>query len=113
MENVPISERSNTLTSKIDKSKPKEMLKYLRQSDSQIFCGYQNFPSLSDSHILKIMQRLVDLISNFLMNHDPNQVAIIFSGSGTSGRLSWFCSNQLNQLYKKNIFHYTISGGDK
>ncbi|KAL9642716.1 hypothetical protein ABK040_009795 [Willaertia magna] len=109
-----ITERSNVITKDIDIVNAEEMIRLLRQSDSQLFTGYDVYPSIFDKldDCVKISNTLKEII---LSNQQ-----VIFSGCGTSGRLAYFCAKNYNyclkQLFPNNeslhsCFKYLIAGG--
>jgi len=111
---LSITETPNKLTNDIDIASPTGIVRILRQSDSQIFNGWRDFPSLSDEEIQKKIEQCVfELIGLF---KSKGKKAIIISGAGTSGRLAMYVSRTFNLLLKKKglepIFHYLIAGGN-
>ena len=111
----PVTELSNSITENIDSLSPTEMLRCLRQSDSQVWNGFQHFPSILDDPILPRMQSLCDHVKSKLAQNQ--KVLVIMSGAGTSGRLAHMISRQWNNHIALScnpdlIFDYTMAGGD-
>ena len=48
MSTVPLTERANVITEHIDVASPLGMLRLLRQSDAQMFSGFDTFDGLMD-----------------------------------------------------------------
>jgi len=111
---LSITETPNKLTNDIDIASPTGIVRILRQSDSQIFNGWRDFPSLSDDEIHKKIEQCVLEFIRLLKS--KGKKAIIISGAGTSGRLAMYVSRTFNLLLKKKglepIFHYLIAGGN-
>lgn len=98
----PISERSNDLTRNLDVVGPSGIVRLLRQSDVQIFAGWEEWESLCDQPILQTLEDLADAVQPYLQarsNPDqPHNVKFIMSGAGTSGRLAFYCARTLNKV---------------
>jgi len=118
-----VTELSNPVTDDIDMTTYEGIVRMLSTSDSQLFTGYHGLISLSDPEMINILARTSRLIIQTLQ-HPQGQ--IIFSGCGTSGRLSHLESVSCNQLvsllyskYKNNnsdshheYYDYLLAGGD-
>eukprot|EP01080_Neovahlkampfia_damariscottae_P009385 gene9385-1596_t len=111
MSKTNITESENEITKNIDIATPKEMIKYFKQVDSQIFQGFQLYQSLYDDEMLKKIMLLSKQFKQFYSKSKNSN--IFFSGAGTSGRVSHFCSRSYNSFLKTNNFSYLIAGGDK
>ncbi|KAL0237529.1 hypothetical protein PCE1_000925 [Barthelona sp. PCE] len=115
--NIPLTERSNTITRDIDVDTSIGILKKLRQSDAQMFTGFESFDSLLDADFLNEMERLVGLVHTRGVSEEK-PLLICFSGAGTSGRIAAMCSATFNDyLMEKGlsdyiICTYLIAGGD-
>ena len=105
---IPVTERSNALSSALDVSTPKQIVDILSAVDEELFRGYkcahqsasfpdsanfssEDFPSLTSSQIDTCIQKFVQLVFNVLLrNHRTHESgkydAIVLSGCGTSGR---------------------------
>jgi N-acetylmuramic acid 6-phosphate (MurNAc-6-P) etherase len=113
---VSITETSNEVTEEIDVCNPKEILRILRQCDQQIFSGWRQYPGIFDDEILAKVEFICQQVKEVIAR-ESSKSAIVISGSGTSGRLAFFCCRQFNKLLqdfnKPPIFHYLIAGGDR
>jgi N-acetylmuramic acid 6-phosphate (MurNAc-6-P) etherase len=112
-----ITETPNEITDEIDIISPLDLLRILRQTDTQIFTGWRHFAGIFDQPHQQSLQKFVTYLVDILSSTDLTQNAIVISGSGTSGRLAFFCSRAFNNLLQKlgkpPIFQYLIAGGDK
>lgn len=107
-----ITETPNFLSADIDLASPREMLRILRQTDSQIFSGYKAFPGLLDEENLDRLIELAKLASEIL-SHPKG--CVVLSGAGTSGRLAMFGAREFNRQLKRKgapAFRYLMAGGD-
>ena len=109
---IPITERSNELTRDIDISSPSDIVRVLRQCDSQIFSDWKHFQSIYDVEAVSAMQKVVGKASEVLQHSS----AIVLSGCGTSGRIAFFIAQKLSKLAKEQellaSYEYLIAGGD-
>lgn len=89
---LSITERQNELTNELDLLEPIEIFRLLRQADSQIFSGWRHHSGLFDEENLNCLEEFAQRIKFILTQNISklDQVAIILSGSGTSGRLGSF-----------------------
>jgi N-acetylmuramic acid 6-phosphate (MurNAc-6-P) etherase len=112
--NTSITEQPNPLTFDIDLASPSGIVKILRQTDSQIFNGWQTHDGLCDTAFLKRMRRAVDETAAILSQKGKKK--IILSGAGTSGRLAMTAVRSFNRITRQAgmdpCFHYLIAGGD-
>ncbi len=117
MKRTSITESSNPVSTGIDLCSPLEIVRILRQSDSQIFAGWKEYPALFDPEIVNKVNDAICKVSQLLRRIDDQKCAVVVSGSGTSGRLAYFCcttfNNLLRKLGKPEVFYYLIAGGDK
>lgn len=120
---LPVTERTNHLTTSLDVSSSVGMVRQLRQCDAQIFTGYEDFPSLTDDLIKRKIHASIacceSILSANLTGTNASNGRIILSGSGTSGRLGMLVSRDLNRVVRTKMgpthplpFGYTISGND-
>lgn len=109
-----ITEIPNDLTTDIDMASPKGIVQILRQTDAQIFNGWETFEGLCDLEILSRMRRAVEETAAVLVHKGRKKV--IIAGAGTSGRLAMFIARTFNRLAAQigiePCFHYLIAGGD-
>ncbi|KAL0490833.1 glucokinase regulatory protein [Acrasis kona] len=123
-----ITETSNSLTNNIDIVSPEGIVRLLRQSDAQLFSGYEHYESLYDERVLEsiyqLSMRFLTCMNEYLKDletkkniHSPR---VVFSGCGTSGRVSFFCAQNYNECMeyhfgkgkKIHCFSQTISGSE-
>lgn len=120
MEEKPITERSNELSSHIDVCDSLGILRVLRATDGQLFSGFEHHPGLLDPSFLQTLGALAATIAaRVILPHldGDHGYRVILSGSGTSGRLAFFCSRTFNAAlgalgHSKDLFSYLIAGGD-
>ena len=105
-----ITEGENEITKNIDVATPMEMVKYFHQCDSQMYDGYLNYDSIKNQVILEKMLLLSQLMKKHYKTTEKN---IFLCGSGTSGRIGYFCSKNYNSILKTQNFSYLIAGGDR
>ena len=112
---IPITERSNELTSGIDVATASDIVRTLRQCDSQIFSGWKHFPSIYDEEVITVMNRIAQKATEMLKD-SSGETAIVLSGCGTSGRLAFILAQKFSQLAKTQqlrvCYEYLIAGGD-
>ncbi len=110
---LPITERANELTDKLDLASPLGMVRLLRGCDAQIFSGYRAYTSLADAAIRSVMKKVAVTAKNIILS---NNSVVVMSGSGTSGRIAFLVARNLNQVLLSNglrpCFNYLCSGGD-
>lgn len=103
--NQPISERVNSLTRNLDVVGPRGIVRLLRQCDTQIFAGWEEWDSLSDEKTLKSLETLSQLVFPHVASLSPSiphkNIKFVMSGAGTSGRLSFYCARTLNKVGKR------------
>ncbi|KAL6060531.1 Glucokinase regulator [Balamuthia mandrillaris] len=120
----PITELSNELTDEVDVLSGSEFLRVLRGCDAQLFFGYRHFPSIHDhgDTLERLSRATASLLRAAVVGH--KRLAIVMSGSGTSGRIAFLCARAFNRLWcaaggdesadrSGEVFHYLISGGEK
>ena len=111
---VPITERPNELTSGIDIGTASDIVRTLRQCDSQIFSGWKHFTSIYDSEAVSAMEKIAETAVEILQG--SGDAAIVLSGCGTSGRLAIFLAQKFSQLAVTQqlsaCYEYLIAGGD-
>jgi N-acetylmuramic acid 6-phosphate (MurNAc-6-P) etherase len=116
----PISERVNERTRNIDVVGPEGIVRLLRQCDSEMFTGWEEWEGLSDESMVEKLEKLADSILPFVRpkksSSESPSVKFIMSGAGTSGRLSHFCARNLNKVaegVEANVrFEYLMAGHD-
>jgi N-acetylmuramic acid 6-phosphate (MurNAc-6-P) etherase len=110
---LPVTERQNCLTTNIDLSNPVGMVRYLRQSDAQIFSGYEDYQALTDQESMEALAKVAWKLSEILV--DPKG-KVFLSGAGTSGRLAHLHSLEFNRLLREHnlaeVFVPLIAGGE-
>lgn len=133
-ETLRITERKNELTSQLDNVGPAGIVRLLRQTDAQLFNGWNNYPCIRDADILSgelptscftddrpVMEELSTLVWQRLKENIAGTAnhCFIFSGCGTSGRIAWLCARAFNKILlsrfpdAKECFKYTLAGGDE
>lgn len=105
---INITEQSNEITKDIDVASIPEIIKMMRNSDSQLFSGYVNYNSIFDFEKI-----LLNLSKEFQARYKNENSSIFFTGAGTSGRLAHLCSRSYNKVLKCKKFEYIIAGTDK
>ncbi|EFC48924.1 hypothetical protein NAEGRDRAFT_78308 [Naegleria gruberi] len=117
-----ITERTNFITRDIDVVGDVDgMVRLLRTSDAQMFCGYEDFPSCFDEDCLGALEK-ISLRMKLCMQDRLNGVrgSVVMSGCGTSGRIAYFCSKNYNYCFRKvfsdridndECFQFIIAGG--
>lgn len=113
---LSITETPNELTKDIDIASPLEIVRILRQTDSQIYNGYLGFPGFQDSESLNAISDCIRKTHAILKA--PGKKVIIFAGAGTSGRLGMFTARDYNPTLKKafgekNLIKYLMAGTNK
>lgn len=110
LKNFPMSitEQSNEITKDIDVSEIENIIKMMRNSDSQLFSGFQNFNTIFDFEDL-----LKKVSKKFQNRYKTKNSCIYLSGAGTSGRLAHLCSRSYNKILNCKKFEYLIAGTDK
>lgn len=111
--NPYITESINPLTENIDVADPVGIARLLRQSDAQLFSGWQQWASLMDEEILEKLAHAGWLFSRHLANPKSS---IVFSGAGTSGRLAHILALEYNRVLRDRglpeVFKGLIAGGE-
>ena len=64
---LPITERANELTDKLDLASPLGMVRLLRGCDAQIFSGYRAYTSLADAAIRSVMKKVAVTAKNIIL----------------------------------------------
>ena len=109
---LPITERPNELTRDIDVGSAGDIVRILRQCDSQIFSGWKHFQSIYDEETIFAMEKVVEKAAEVLQQSG----AVLLSGCGTSGRIAFFLSQKFSKLAKEQglsaSYEYLIAGGD-
>lgn len=97
-----VTESPNYITTDIDISSETDILKLLRQSDSQIFSGYGTHNGLCDSPTIQCVNNIINALLPYCRRRenpdDPHDTIVLFSGAGTSGRLSFFSARTFNEV---------------
>jgi N-acetylmuramic acid 6-phosphate (MurNAc-6-P) etherase len=107
-----ITETPNPLTRNIDIADSVGMARLFRQSDAQIFSGYDVWPGMMDEEIIEKIALLSWRMSRCLL--DPSSV-VLMSGAGTSGRLANLLCTTFNRYMREQnmpeVFSPVIAGG--
>lgn len=110
---IRVTELPQPLTCDIDMAQPEELIRTLASSDAQMFTGFMGLPCCYDSCHVDSMVDLINRMSSALQH--PNG-RIVFSGCGTSGRLSHLTARSFNAACKQAAlspkFDYLLGGGD-
>jgi hypothetical protein len=61
-----VTELSNHITRDLDAHSIEGMLKLLRQSDSQLFKGFDTMPALSDASMIRAMKTVASIASELI-----------------------------------------------
>jgi len=108
-----ITELSNPLTRSIDAVDPTGILRLLRQSDAQLFAGWETFPSLMDEDVLESLARAAWRMARLLRAPDS---IVVMAGAGTSGRLAYLLCLEFNRILKERrlpeVFRPLMAGGE-
>ncbi|MCX7625327.1 MAG: hypothetical protein N2Z21_03845 [Candidatus Sumerlaeaceae bacterium] len=105
-----LTETPNPLTQDIDLATPLGIVRLLRQTDAQIFAGYNTFCGFYDTPSLEGMAKVARLTAEFLKN---DRGLVVLSGAGTSGRLAMFLAREFNDLsrrFGRQPYRYLIAG---
>jgi N-acetylmuramic acid 6-phosphate (MurNAc-6-P) etherase len=106
-----LTETPNPLTGNIDLAGPLGIVRLLRQTDAQIFAGFETYPGFYDKDVLDAIARVAS-VAQEILEHPRGRV--VFSGAGTSGRLAMFLAREFNAMFRsldKRPFEYIIAGG--
>ncbi|KAG9268720.1 glucokinase regulatory protein [Astyanax mexicanus] len=116
---LPITEKSNPITTDIDRADPNGIVQMLEKCDAEMFqktvhedSMYQKLNSCS------VIQTMVDISKKVeMILKDPENSLIVLSGCGTSGRVAFLLATSFNRwlaaLHENQIYSYIIAGGDK
>jgi N-acetylmuramic acid 6-phosphate (MurNAc-6-P) etherase len=110
-----ITELPNPVTADIDVASFEGLVRLLGTSDAQLFSGYAGLPGLFDDETIASVARVCELVADAL-RHPFGRV--VFSGCGTSGRLSHLEALSLNRVARarglagNDRFAYLLAGGD-
>ncbi|XP_072545386.1 glucokinase regulatory protein [Salminus brasiliensis] len=116
---LPITEKSNPITTDIDRADPKEIVQMLQKCDAEIFEGTLHEDSMYQKlNSCSVIQTMVDISKRVeMILKDPENGLIVLSGCGTSGRIAFLLATSFNRwlaaLHEKQIYSYIIAGGDK
>lgn len=116
-----ISEMRNVITSDMDSVSPVGLLRLLRQVDAQVFAGFGTEASMLDAEQVKQVGQLSRWVATVIAEWlDGQNSFVVFTGSGTSGRLGYFTALRMNSELTLRVpgsarrpgpFGYLISGG--
>lgn len=119
MQQRPVTERANELTTELDISSPEKFIHLLSLSDHQIFEGFEDFPSMIDiSDKVAAASEAISqaMISAAASSDGKKKVRIVMAGAGTSGRIAWVVSKDVNAVMKSKgldpCCRYLIAGDD-
>ncbi len=110
-----ITEIPNVITTELDMASPPEMMRLFRQTDSQIFTGYDTYAGMLDDVIIDKLTVLSERCAKTLTAKNG---CVVMGGAGTSGRLSMFVTRACNHLMNSDVpnerakFRYLMAGGD-
>jgi N-acetylmuramic acid 6-phosphate (MurNAc-6-P) etherase len=109
-----VTEAVNPLTNDLDLSSSVEITRLLCSTDSQIFGGFGGLPCLSSDEVIAAAVAVAGHVKDALCHPNGH---VVFSGCGTSGRLSHLISRGLNSWLARAYsmpprFSYLIAGGD-
>ncbi len=111
--NAPITETRNCLTENLDIADPVGIVRLLRQSDSQMFAGFDTWPGLLDEETLEAMALVSWRLSRLLKEEDS---LVLLSGAGTSGRFAHLLSTEFNRILRAErlpeVFKPLMAGGE-
>jgi len=103
---LPVTERSSYHTKRLGSiESPLEFQNCIRSSYGEIQNGYEQFPTLTDV-AKKVVPRIVNRVA------ESKNVAIVFTGCGTSGRIG-FLSSTYNNTNTTITLDYVMAGGSK
>eukprot|EP00729_Bicosta_minor_P000753 gene753-4495_t len=109
-----VTETPNELTTQLGEGSGLDVVRLLRQVDSQMFAGWREYAGLFDDSILETLGKVAEASAEMLT--DPNNNTIILSGCGTSGRVAFFVARAFNlvmaQSGQAQCFQYIIAGQD-
>lgn len=124
MQQRPVTERANELTTELDISSPEKFIHLLSLSDHQIFEGFEDFPSMIDisdkvaAASEAISQAMISAAASATSEDGKKKkkVRIVMAGAGTSGRIAWVVSKDVNAVMKSKgldpCCRYLIAGDD-
>jgi N-acetylmuramic acid 6-phosphate (MurNAc-6-P) etherase len=92
-----VTESQNPLTMNIDVVDQVGLVRLLRQSDTQMFSGFDVWAGVNDEEILEAMARAAWRMSRLLTGPENR---VYMSGAGTSGRLAHLLSLEFNRVLK-------------
>lgn len=110
-----VSELPNPLTVDIDVADTASLLRLLGSADAMMFTGFAGLPDVYSDETIHAVSRAAVACASAIA-HPRGRV--VFSGCGTSGRLSHVFARGLNRWVRKQFgckrdpFHYLIAGGD-
>eukprot|EP01138_Halocafeteria_seosinensis_P004463 gb/GECG01004565.1/.p1 GENE.gb/GECG01004565.1/~~gb/GECG01004565.1/.p1 ORF type:complete len:636 (+),score=77.90 gb/GECG01004565.1/:1-1908(+) len=106
-----VTEMPNELTTNLDVATVDDAMEMLRRSDMQMFEGFRGYSNLYSK--IPAMTEAINYIRDAI-RHPKGR--IIFSGSGTSGRMAAMMArlnnSRLEKLGHKPSFMYLIAGGE-
>lgn len=119
LDQVPITERSNSLSIDIDIASPEGIAKILYACDQEIFAGWGSSNGLRDLAIIQKMNEIAALIFEVIQLNtvqNPKRGCVVIGGCGTSGRLAFLTTRRFNKLLRsqgrEECFKYIISGNN-
>ena len=97
-----LTECQSAHSKELDEYGPIEIVRATRACESEIFQGYQGYPSLSDREVQRKLEEAARSICDAVRDGESEEGAlVVFSGAGTSGRLCWAASQLLSHLAKE------------
>uniref|UniRef100_A0A8B9H6Q1 SIS domain-containing protein n=1 Tax=Astyanax mexicanus TaxID=7994 RepID=A0A8B9H6Q1_ASTMX len=115
---LPITEKSNPITTDIDRADPNGIVQMLEKCDAEMFQKTYKTINLQKLNSCSVIQTMVDISKKVeMILKDPENSLIVLSGCGTSGRVAFLLATSFNRwlaaLHENQIYSYIIAGGDK
>jgi N-acetylmuramic acid 6-phosphate (MurNAc-6-P) etherase len=119
-----ITELANALTTHIDVGAPLDIMRMLRAVDGEMFAaeGVGGAPGPTAASVAAIMEAAAEHVRRVISLPDGDDAGggggglVVFSGSGTSGRLGFLAARAYNAALaargRRHRFAYLIAGGD-
>lgn len=112
---IRITESSNPLTQNIDTAKPIDIVKQISNCDLEIFEGWKDHENIFSDRILQALEDAIGKAAQVIQN--PERSCVVISGCGTSGRLAFYVSRDVNRFLRQEAdlsecCQYLIAGGD-
>ncbi|XP_071837823.1 glucokinase regulatory protein-like isoform X2 [Apostichopus japonicus] len=110
-----VTEGSNPLTWNIDTSNPNDIVSQISKCDLEIFKGWMDHENIFSDRILQALEDTIHKATQVFQN--PTKSCLVMSGCGTSGRLGFYVSRDINKFLCRQggltaCCDYLIAGGD-